>query len=93
MRRLHRDLTESEHEEALKELAAAHRAVPLPIKERDKQKSLLRIIHDTTEPHHVRSEAQRILDVSDVRPADFAYRYAEFMDHYTPAATPYEINQ
>jgi len=55
---------------------------------KDKRKALKRIVGDKTEPHHIRSEAQRILDIGDVMSvAEFAYRYAEFIDSYTAPAS------
>jgi len=51
----------------------------------DKRIALQRIVADKAEPHHVRSEAQRILDIGDTMPAtEFRYRYAEFFDSYIP---------
>jgi hypothetical protein len=79
MRKLHRDLTTAERDQALEQLEAASAPAPPP---KDKRKHLLRIATDTSEPYHIRAEAQRILDVGDTMPAaDFAYRYAEFIEH------------
>jgi len=57
----------------------------------DKRTALKRIVADRAEPFHVRSEAQRILDIGDVMPlAEFKYRCAEFFDSYSPV-TPSKV--
>lgn len=76
-------LSEAEQSKALAELEVASAPAPLPAQEKDKRLILRRIATDTAEPFHVRSEAQHILDIGDVRPSpEFNYRFREFMESY-----------
>jgi hypothetical protein len=50
---------------------------------KDKRAALKQIVANKAEPHHVRSEAQHILDIGDTLPAaEFVYRFSEFMEFY-----------
>jgi hypothetical protein len=43
------------------------------------RKLLQRIYADTVEPYSVRMDAQRLLEVADLRPSDFQREYSDFI--------------
>jgi hypothetical protein len=71
-------LSDAEQSEALKELEAASAPSP-PAK--DKRKVLLAIMQDRNQPYHVKSEAQRILDLGETHHANyFNQRFSDFVE-------------